>query len=54
MRWGQKQISYGQLKLINLLKDNYRNKLKYDFSEFDASVLNQFEASIVIDRLIGD
>ncbi len=54
MRWGQKQISYSQLNLINRLKDNYRNKAKYDFSEFDASALNQFEASIVIDRLIGD
>ncbi len=52
MLWGQRQISRSQLDLINRLKDNCRNRKKYDFTDFDASVLNQYEASIVIDRLM--
>lgn len=52
MKWGQRKISYSQLNLINRLKNNHRNRVKYDFTDFDASVLNQFEASIIIDRLM--
>ena len=52
MRWGKNPISQKQIKMINRLKGDYRNKRKYDFEDFDTDVLNQFEASIVIDRLM--
>lgn len=52
MRWGKNPISRKQIELINRLKDNFKNRRKYDFEDFDTDVLNQFEASIVIDRLM--
>ena len=54
MRWGKKPISERQIKLINRMKNNYSNIEKFDFSDFDVSTLNQYEASIVIDRLMGN
>ena len=54
MRWGKKPISERQIKLINRMKNNYSNIEKFDFSDFDVSILNQYEASIVIDRLMGN
>ncbi len=52
MRWGKKPISERQLNLINRMK-TYSN-IDIDFSDFEVSTLNQYEASIVIDRLMGN
>lgn len=52
MLWGKKPISRRQIELINRLKGNSKNRGKYDFEDFDTDVLNQYEASIVIDRLM--
>lgn len=53
MHWGKKPISDKQIKLINRMK-NYRSNNRFDFSDLDISALNRYEASVVIDRLMGN